>query len=80
MVIGIGGLGSLLVQILVGLGAKVDVVCSKEATTLAKKLKTNNFFNYEEYSDKDQMVQDIDQKTNSGKGDIKKYPLRKWGF
>lgn len=67
LIIGIGGIGSLLVQIVSAMGASVDIVCSKEATKLAYKLKANNIFDYEEYDYKDDLVEKIKETTNGEK-------------
>jgi NADPH:quinone reductase-like Zn-dependent oxidoreductase len=63
LVIGIGGIGSLAVQILTSLGAKVDVVCSTEAANLAGKLGVNNIYDYEKCDFLDDLVDEITERT-----------------
>ena len=46
LVVGIGGLGSTLVQLLRALGGTVDVLCSEKSTELAKRIGADNIFTY----------------------------------
>lgn len=46
LVIGVGGLGSTLVQLLRALGGTVDVLCSHDAAGIANKIQANNVFFY----------------------------------
>jgi len=67
LVVGIGGIGSLLVQIAKELGAHVDIVCSKDARDLAYRLKPDNIFCYDEFSDHEEMVEKIGNDKNGEK-------------
>lgn len=46
LVVGIGGLGSTLVQLLRALGGTVDVLCSEKSIELAKRIGADNIFTY----------------------------------
>ena len=46
LVVGIGGLGSTLVQLLRALGGTVDVVCSEKSKELAMRIGADNIFTY----------------------------------
>ena len=49
------------------LGAKVDVLCSKSASSLAAEIKANNIFNYDELEFKDDLVEQILEGTKGEK-------------
>ena len=46
LVVGIGGLGSTLVQLLRALGGTVDVLCSQKSKELAQRIGADNIFTY----------------------------------
>ena len=64
LVIGIGGMGSVVAQMLRAMAAQVDVVCSSDADDLAQQICDGNVFHYDSYEYKDDLIEAIRLKSD----------------